>query len=427
MRVAVEILGCRLNEAEAEAWARRFSALGAKIVPTAQADVIVLNTCAVTVEAVRKSRRLIRRIRRANPGVRLVVSGCYATLHPKEVEEALGVDLVVVNRDKDRLVELTCAFLKEDLGTAEESKTRFSLRRQRAFVKVQDGCRHRCTFCVVTLARGNERSRPISEVVEEIRSLRAQGIQEVVLTGVHLGGYGSDLGVRLENLIAKILEETDLPRLRLGSLEPWELGESFFRLFANPRLMPHLHLPLQSGSDAVLKRMARRCRRRDFQELVSLARTHCPDLHLTTDIIVGFPGETEADFQQTLELVEEIGFTHVHVFPFSPRLRTPAASFPEQVPETIKQERGRALRALAARLRREALRRHLGRIEEVLWENFREEGEDWVFFGYTPHYLRAQIRVPRGKNLSNFTCPVRIVGLTPEGDQLLVEPCALTK
>jgi threonylcarbamoyladenosine tRNA methylthiotransferase MtaB len=427
MRVAFEILGCRLNEAEAESWARRFSASGAKIVPSTQAEVIVLNTCAVTEEAVRKSRRLIRRLRRANPSVRLVVSGCYATLHPKEVEEALGVDLVVVNRDKDRLVELTCAFLKEGLGAAKERGTKFSLRRQRAFVKVQDGCRHRCTFCIVTLARGEERSRPISEVIEEIRSLRAQGVQEAVLTGVHLGGYGSDLGVRLEDLIAKVLEETDLPRLRLGSLEPWELGERFFKLFANPRLMPHLHLPLQSGSDAVLKRMARRCRRQDFRELIKLARTHCPDLHLTTDIIVGFPGETEADFQQTLELVEEIGFANVHVFPFSPRPGTPAASFPDQVPETLKQKRSLTLRALAARLRREALKRHLGCTEEVLWENFHEEGEEWVFFGYTPHYLRVQIRVPQGKNLANVLCPVRLVGLTPEGDQLLAEPRALTK
>jgi threonylcarbamoyladenosine tRNA methylthiotransferase MtaB len=432
MYVAFETLGCRLNEAEAENWARKFAALGAKIVPAAQAEIIVFNTCAVTQEAVRKSRQLIRRIRRTNPSARLVVSGCYATLHANEAARALGVDLVIVNRDKDRLVELTKAWLKETFTPLDESGVMFTRSRQRAFVKVQDGCRHRCTFCIVTVARGAERSRPIAEVVAEIKRLRAEGVHEAVLTGVHLGGYGSDLGIRLEHLIAAVLEETDLPRLRLGSLEPWELGDDFFRLFQNPRLMPHLHLPLQSGSDAVLKRMARRCRRCDFQQLVALAREHRPDLTLTTDIIVGFPGETEADFQQTLEMVEAIGFAHVHVFPYSPRAGTAAAAFADQVPEPIKQARSRSLRILAARLRRAVLEQHLGRIEPVLWEKYCEDGSKWIFFGYTPHYLRVQIRVPKGLDLANTILPARLLGLTPEGDQLVAEPIsnwerALTK
>ncbi len=421
LQVAFETLGCRLNEAESESWARRFRASGAQVVPVTQADVVVLNTCAVTQEAVRKSRQLIRRLRRINPDARLVVSGCYATLHPSEAAEALGVELVVVNRDKDQLVELTRNLVGDGLAPAEETSV-FTRSRQRAFVKVQDGCRHRCTFCIVTVARGEERSRPIAEVVAEIQTLCAEGIQEAVLTGVQLGSYGSDLGVRLEDLIQAVLEQTDLPRLRLGSLEPWELTDGFFRLFQNRRLMPHLHLPLQSGSDAVLKRMARRCRKRDFRQLVALALEHCPDLTLTTDIIVGFPGETEADFRQTLELVEEIGFAHVHIFTYSPRAGTAAAAFPNQVSGATKQARSRSLHALAARLRREVLERHLGRIEPVLWEKFHEKDGEWVFFGYTPHYLRVRIKAPKGLDLTNSIRPVRLIGLTAQGDQLIAEP-----
>lgn len=421
MRVAFETLGCRLNEAEAEAWARQFAARGARIVPVDQAEVVVLNTCAVTQEAVRKSRHLIRGIRRANPSAQLVVSGCYATLHPSEAAAALGADLVIVNRDKDRLVELTKAWLEENF-TFQESEAVFPRSRQRAFVKVQDGCRHRCTFCIVTVARGEERSRPISEVVEEIRALQAYGVQEVVLTGVHLGGYGSDLGVRLEHLIAAVLEDTDLPRLRLGSLEPWEISAAFFKLFHNPRLMPHLHLPLQSGSDRVLRRMGRRCRRRDFIELMALARRYCPDLNVTTDIIVGFPGETEADFDQTLTLVEEVGFSHVHIFPYSPRAGTVAARFSDQIPQAVKRARGQTLHTLTARLRRAALERHLGRIEPVLWEKHQALENNWVFFGYTPHYLRVQMVMPAGVDLTNTILPVRLGNITPQGDKLVAEP-----
>ncbi|GAB6068381.1 tRNA (N(6)-L-threonylcarbamoyladenosine(37)-C(2))-methylthiotransferase MtaB [Methylothermus subterraneus] len=430
MHVAFATLGCRLNEAESESWARRFAARGAKIVSAAEAEVVVLNTCAVTQEAVRKSRQLIRRIRRTNPNARLVVSGCYATLHPSEAAAALGADLVIVNRDKDRLVELTAAWLQDAFAPMEDSGALFSRSRQRAFVKVQDGCRHRCTFCIVTRARGAERSRPIAEVVSEIQSLCADGVREAVLTGVHLGGYGSDLGVKLQDLIRAVLEGTDLMRLRLGSLEPWGLDEAFFELWQNPRLMPHLHLPLQSGSDAVLKRMARRGRTRDFRALVALARKHCPRLVLTTDIIVGFPGETEADFQQTLELVEEIGFAHVHIFPYSPRAGTAAAAFPDQIPEAIKRARSQKLHALSAKLRQAVLASQLGRVEAVLWEKFHEEGGEWVFCGYTPHYLRARMRVPKGEDLTNTIRSVRLVGLTPEGDQLVAEPVctrALTK
>ncbi|MCU7798099.1 MAG: radical SAM protein, partial [Candidatus Thiodiazotropha sp. (ex Myrtea spinifera)] len=264
MRIHLKTLGCRLNEAELETWSREFQAQGHSMTADAEtADLLVVNTCAVTEEAVRKSRKLLGRASRQNPNARLVVSGCYASLDPTATAEAEGVDLVIDNRNKDRLVDIVSQQLDLDImpQSAIEPDTTGLLERgrQRAFIKVQDGCRYRCTFCIVTLARGDERSRPAADIVSEIRNLQREGIQEVVLTGVHIGGYGSDIGSSISNLIRQVLAETDIPRLRIGSIEPWDLPESFWSLFENPRFMPHLHLPLQSGSDSVLRRMARRC------------------------------------------------------------------------------------------------------------------------------------------------------------------------
>ncbi len=420
MQVAFETLGCRLNEAESESWARHFRAHGAEIVPVPQADVVVLNTCAVTAEAMRKSRQIIRRLKRTNPRARLVVSGCYATLHPSEAAEALEVDLVILNQDKDRLVELTRKILPGQSDTpVTQDTTVYTPSRQRAFIKVQDGCRHHCTFCIVTVARGRERSRPLEDIVAELRQLRKAGIQEAVLSGVHLGGYGSDLGIGLVDLIQTVLDETDLPRLRLGSLEPWELSEDFLALLAHPRLMPHLHLPLQSGSDTILKRMARRCRSNDFRLLVSRARSHRPDLTVTTDIIVGFPGETEQDFIQSLSLAQEIGFAHIHVFPYSPRQGTAAAGFADQIPNHVKKARSRQLHNLAAWLRQRVLESHLGQVQPVLWERGKTDPSGRIFTGYTPHYLRVQIKVPRHIDLTNSIAPTRLTALTEDGAQLI--------
>jgi threonylcarbamoyladenosine tRNA methylthiotransferase MtaB len=263
MLVHLQTLGCRLNEAELETWAQDFQRSGHQITSDPEAaQLIVLNSCAVTRDAARKSRQSIRRIHRANPQAKLVVSGCYATLNQQEAEAEMGVDLVIGNQDKDKLVDLALSELNLDSMPAQATEpgefSLFTRGRQRAFVKVQDGCRYRCTFCIVTVARGEEKSRPVAAVIEEINHLHRQGISEVVLTGVHLGGYGSDLDCNLAELIKAVLAQTNIPRIRLGSLEPWELSGDFFELFDNPRLMPHLHLPLQSGSDSVLRRMARR-------------------------------------------------------------------------------------------------------------------------------------------------------------------------
>ena len=283
----------------------------------------------------------------------------------------------------------------------------FSRGRQRAFVKVQDGCRYRCTFCIVTVARGEEQSRPIAEVVEEINNLHQQGIQEVIITGVHLGGYGSDISSHLVALIQTILEQTSISRLRLGSLEPWELPAGFFELFRNPRLMPHLHLPLQSGSDSVLRRMARRCKTAEFRQLVSEARAAIPGFNITTDIIVGFPGETEEEWQESLATIHEIGFSHIHIFSYSQREGTKAAGLPDQVKTDLKKQRSQVLHQRAEGMRRDFVLAQLGQTHAVLWEGQTETLENgrMRYFGYTPNYLRVACEVDAGMDLENSIRP----------------------
>ena len=428
MQVHLKTLGCRLNEAELETWAHAFQADGDRIVTsTREADLVVLNSCAVTHEAARKSRQAIRRIHRENPTAKLVVSGCYATLKPEEAARSIGVDLVIGNREKNRLVELTKERLAIEnmpsLATEPAAVALFNRGRQRAFVKVQDGCRYRCTFCIVTVARGEERSRSIEEIVNEVNRLHRQGILEVILTGVHLGGYGSDRGTDLSRLITAILEQTDIPRLRLGSLEPWELPESFFRLFENPRFMPHLHLPLQSGSDRILRRMARRCNTAHFAGLIEQARDAVPDINITTDIIVGFPGETEDDWESALAYIERVGFGHIHIFSYSVREGTKAAGMSEQVPAALKKRRSRQLHELAQVMKQKRMRAALGRTFPVLVEGrpMTEADGSPLYFGYTPNYMRIALPVPGDHSLENQIRPVRLRSVSDCGDHLLGE------
>jgi threonylcarbamoyladenosine tRNA methylthiotransferase MtaB len=420
MRIHLKTLGCRLNEAELETWSREFQAQGHRMTDTPDdADLLVVNTCAVTQEAVRKSRKLLNRSGRLNPNARLVVSGCYASLDPTATAEAEGVDLVIDNRDKDRLVEIVNRELQWEtmpLSAQEPEATGLLERgRQRAFIKVQDGCRYRCTFCIVTLARGEERSRQAAEIIDEINRLHSEGIQEVVLTGVHIGGYGSDIGSNLSSLIRQVLAETDIPRLRIGSIEPWDLPETFWDLFSNPRFMPHLHLPLQSGADTVLRRMARRCRTDEFRALIKQARASVKDFNVTTDIIVGFPGESETEWRQTLDFVEEIGFGHLHIFAYSPRQGTKAAGLPGPISREIKRRRSEALHTLAEQMKREVMQAYLGRSLPVLIEAEAELG--WQ--GYSPNYLRLSVTDESKENLENRIVDVEITGLSRDGERLL--------
>ena len=428
MHVYLTSIGCRLNEAEIATWARAFQLAGHTIVTRpADADVLIFNTCAVTAEAARKSRQFVQRLHRQNPSARLVVTGCYATLEPQRLAQLLGVDLVIPNQEKDQLVERVSQELDiprmPQLATEPGAVYTYPGSRTRAFVKVQDGCRNRCTFCIVTVARGDERSRPIPDIIDEIQALHQAGYQEAVLTGVHLGGYGSDLGESLTTLVRAILADTDIPRLRLSSLEPWDLPADFFTLWGNPRLMPHLHLPLQSGSDRILRRMARRYTTQAYAQLIAQARSAIPDLNVTTDLIVGFPGETDDDWAQTLAFVQKIYFGHIHIFTYSVREGTAAARMPHQVPTPIKKARSRQIHHLAARMKQDILQAHVGRTLPVLWEGPGEPLPSGLvrWTGYTPNYLRVETHQPPHLQLDNRILPAKLLQLAPQADHLIAQ------
>lgn len=408
MLIHLKTLGCRLNEAELETWAQAFQKAGHQITrELSQANLIILNSCAVTQDAARKSRQLIRRIHRNNPQAKLVVSGCYATLNEDEASQLMGVDLIVSNKDKNQLVKKTLTQLNIDsmpaMSTEPGEISLFSRGRQRAFVKVQDGCRYRCTFCIVTVARGEESSRPLQTVIDEINNLHRQGINEVILTGVHLGGYGSDINSNLTELIESILNNTDIPRLRLGSLEPWELPKHFFELFNNPRLMPHLHLPLQSGANNVLKRMARRCKTSEYNNMIKQARKLIPHFNITTDIIVGFPGETEQEWRNGFDYINETGFGHIHIFTYSSREGTKAATLPGQLTHEVKKQRSKQLHKSAEKMKQAFMNENLGKEYPVLWEGQSEllENGKLRVFGYTPNYLRVACEINSHVSIEN--------------------------
>lgn len=412
MLVHLRTLGCRLNEAELEIWAQAFQSAGHKITREQnEAQLIIVNSCAVTQDAVRKFRQLIRRVHRDNPEAKIVASGCYVTLQADEAAELLGVDLIVSNQDKDRLVELAIAELDipsmPAMSTEPAEISLFRRGRQRAFIKVQDGCRYRCTFCIVTVARGEEKSTSIEQIVKDINNFVDQGVKEVILTGVHLGGYGSDINQNLADLIQAILDQTQVPRLRLGSLEPWDLPENFLDLFSNPRLMPHMHLPLQSGSDSVLKRMARRCKTAEFKQIVQQARQKVPNINITTDIIVGFPGETEQEWQESFDFIKQTGFGHIHIFTYSTRSGTKAATLPDPVQQTIKKQRSQQLHQLAEQMKQDFLTQNLGESQDILWEGQKEEidATKHRVFGYTPNYLRVATIIDSSEILENTISP----------------------
>jgi len=416
MLIHLKTLGCRLNEAELETWAQAFQKAGHRITREShQVNLIIINSCAVTQDAARKSRQLIRRIHRENPSAKLVVSGCYATLNEDEAAQLMGVDLIVSNKDKNQLVEKTLTELDMDsmpsMATEPDEISLFSRGRQRAFVKVQDGCRYRCTFCIVTVARGEESSRKLQTVIDEINTLHQQGINEVILTGVHLGGYGSDINSNLSELIETILSNTDIPRLRLGSLEPWELPEQFFELFNNPRLMPHLHLPLQSGADSVLKRMARRCKTAEFSSMIKQARELIPHFNITTDIIVGFPGESEQQWQECFDYINKTGFGHIHIFTYSRRKGTKAATLPGQVTNEMKKQRSKQLHNCAEQMKQQFMNENIGREYPVLWEGQTEllENGKVRVYGYTPNYLRVACEIDNHESIENRIISCRLV------------------
>jgi threonylcarbamoyladenosine tRNA methylthiotransferase MtaB len=407
MKVYLTSLGCRLNHSELETMARRFTAAGHVVVSDAsRADVCVLNTCAVTAGAERKSRRRVRALARANLAARVAVVGCYATLAPERCADLPGVAWVIPNADKDRTVEITN-------GGSPISNLRSPILdlprpygRTRAFVKVQDGCDNHCTYCIVRLLRGPSRSRPLAEVVAEVQALAEAGCREAVLTGVNLGAYGRDLerpgGLRV--LIEALLADTDLPRLRLSSLEPWDVDEGLLRLWEDARLCRQLHLPLQAGCDETLRRMGRRITTRAFAQLVEDARTAVPDVAVTSDVIVGFPGEDQAAFRASYEFVASMAFARLHVFSYSPRPGTPAARLPGRVKRKEVRKRARAMRDMGGERARQFRGRFVGRELKVLWEQRRRDG---LWAGLTGNYI--QVVAQAEDDLHNRLTATRLV------------------
>jgi threonylcarbamoyladenosine tRNA methylthiotransferase MtaB len=395
MKVYLDTVGCRLNQSEIETYARQFRVAGHTLVASMdEADLMVLNSCSVTAAAASDSRQ---KIRQANHmGVeKIVVTGCMSTLEPEKTAAMSGVVQIVPNAEKDTLVAdfLNIEVDKFDQEPLAREPIPGSRMRTRAFIKVQDGCDNRCTFCITTVARGEGRSRPVEEVVKDINVALDGGVKEVVLTGVHLGSWGYDFERprHLRDLIEKILQATDMPRLRISSLEPWDLEAEFFDLWQDPRLCRHLHLPIQSGSASVLRRMVRKTTPKDYAILLDSARARIPDVAITTDLIAGFPGETDEEFEETRKFVEEMNFAGAHVFTYSAREGTAAARMPDRVHNYTRKERSAVLREITATSAQAFRSRFLGKQVDVLWESLQpEENQHWSLTGLTDNYLRVK-------------------------------------
>jgi threonylcarbamoyladenosine tRNA methylthiotransferase MtaB len=415
MKVHLHSIGCRLNQSEIETMGRQLLAAGHEIVAEAEtADTVIINTCAVTREAARDARSQTRRIHRHNPAAEIMLTGCYATIAPHELAQVKGAGRVIANKDKAQLVQMIDPQVRIDLPVFDQEPVlreflAGTAGHTRAFIKVQDGCNNRCTFCVTTVARGDGQSRHLGDIVAEIQALAAAGYREAVLTGVHLGSYGHDFDNKagLRDLVQAILAHTDMPRLRLSSLEPWDIAPDFFSLWQDSRLLPHLHMPLQSGCDRTLRRMARRTNQASFRELVTAARTHIPDLNLSTDIITGFPGETEQDFAESLDYVREMDFARLHVFTYSQRPGTAAAKMPDQLPNALKKERTRQMIELGNAMSEAFHAGFVGTEREVLWETAvgaDNNGLRWV--GYSDNYIR--VTASGSADLFNCVTPTQL-------------------
>ena len=421
LQVYLESIGCKLNQCERDALATQFAETGYVVVPCPEgADLCIVNTCAVTHVAARKSRQRFRHLRRINPSARLVATGCYAEIGQNDLE----TDLIVANDEKGELLARVEARLASwelrDRGS-QHSATLSSpvVRRTRPMVKIQDGCDNACAFCIVHILRGPQRSVPQTQILAQVADLVQSGYHEVVLTGVHVGAYGSERNGSLLDLVRAILAECPPERLRLSSIEPWDLTPEFFAMWDDSRLCRHLHLPLQSGCDATLKRMNRRHTTQLYANLADDARRAIPGLALTTDLIVGFPGETDPEFASSAAFVERMGFARVHVFPYSSRPGTPAATMPDQVEPQVRHRRARDMRTIAQRSS-EAFRQQLvGLTLPVLWEGRPVHGR-WS--GLTDNYVR--VFAESSENLANTLRPAHLSALDPGGLRGKVLRCA---
>lgn len=400
--VAIFTLGCKVNQYETEAMAELFEKEGYKIVDHEEyADVYVINTCTVTNLGDKKSRQFIRRAKSKNDDSIIAVVGCYAQTSPDEVLKIEQVDIILGTNERKRIVEL-CEEVSNErkkinavsdimaIREFEEMKIEEVKGKTRAFLKIQEGCNQYCSYCIIPYARGPIRSRRIENITNEVQKLADNGFKEVVLTGIHIASYGKDLGeIRLIDVIEKVHEIEGIERIRLGSIEPTLITEEFMQRLSNlSKVCDHFHLSLQSGSDTVLKRMNRKYTTEQYKEIAELIKRYMPNAGLTTDIIVGFPGETEEEFSQTCKFVEDIGFSRIHVFSYSPRKGTPAAKHKNQVPSSIKHDRSKKLIEIGERLTKSFITHFIDAELDVLFE---EESKNKFGFieGYTTNYIRV--------------------------------------
>ncbi len=433
-KVLIRTHGCKLNQADSDVIARQFIEAGYRLVNSvAEADVFVLNTCTVTANADAKARQALRAARRANPTAIIVAAGCYPQRAAQELHKLDAVSLVVDNTQKDELVSQAVTLHRSNSSSLPlvettpvapspvdpEGPNTFSpvaagTRRSRAMIKIQEGCDQVCAYCIVPKVRGRERSIPPKTLIREINRRTDEGYQEVVLTGTQLGTYGFDLpSINLVSLLRRILAKTAVPRIRVSSLQPQEISVELLRLWENSRLCPHFHVPLQSGSDSVLKSMRRRYDTAGFGRSVGLIREFIPDSGITTDLIVGFPGEDETEFRQSREFAAGIGFSDMHIFPYSRRPGTSAHHLDGQVDAADKRPRVNQMLELASRTSQEFRRKQLGQIRPVLWESCQERGGTRTWSGLTDNYIRVYAVTPL--DLHNTITPTRITALDRSG------------
>ncbi len=407
-KVAFCTLGCKLNFSETSTLARQFAAEGFEEVrPGPDVDILVVNTCSVTEHADKKCRNLIRRFHKLAPDARIVVTGCYAQLKPQEILDIEGVDLVVGADHKGELVRLALEGGGKrgyscEIDAVETIFPAYSSgERTRSFLKVQDGCDYHCAYCTVPLARGRSRNLPVADLVAQAREIAAQGIVEVVLTGVNTGDFGKTTGESFLSLLQALNEVPGIERYRISSIEPNLLTEEILRWIASgTKFLPHFHIPIQSGCDRTLKAMHRRYTAQMFEDKIALVRDilERPEERFTCvffgiDVIVGFPGETDEDFEDTYRLLERVRPAFLHIFPYSRRAGTPAAERPDQVQESVKTARVQRLEELSDRLHAEFTAANAGRPAKVLFESTMKGGK---MFGYTENYLRVERPYDKG-------------------------------
>lgn len=424
-KVAFYTLGCKVNQYETEAMAELFIDNGYEIVDFEEyADVYVINTCTVTNMSDRKSRQIIRRAKKINPDSIVAVTGCYAQTAPDDVINIEGVNLILGTKDRKDIVSMVeeaskdgvLSFVGDIMKTHnfEELSVKTYRDRTRAFVKIQEGCNQFCSYCIIPYARGPVRSRAFDEVINEIKRLAAEGFSEVVLTGIHVASYGADIGdCDLATVIKAVNEIDGIKRIRLSSIEPMAINSDFIeKIKDSDKLCPHFHISLQSGCDETLKRMNRKYTSSEYEKIVKDLRKYYPDVAITTDIMVGFPGEDDEEFSKTEEFVKKIEFAEAHVFQYSQRKGTPAASRPDQVSPDIKEKRSKIIIELTNKSREEFLKRFIGRTMDVLFEQ-PSSSQKGYFEGKTDNYIT--VLVPTSKNLSGEFLKVRLEEITPDG------------